>query len=126
MHYSGLKTTYVVGYDMGVARETATHREENKTMTNEKVEALEKLGAKRWTKGSYDRLYIGAKVLGLECSYYKTGNVKDATFRGDSISNCEARRLMYAKTYIDIATGTLYSDNDKLKAAAAELLASVE
>ena len=83
---------------------------------------------KSWAQrdGQKAVLYIGAKVLGLECSYYKTGNVKDATFRGDSISNCEARRLMYAKTYIDIATGTLHSDNDKLKAAAAELLASVE
>ena len=95
-------------------------------MTSEKIEKLEKLGAKRWTKGNYDRLYISAKVLGLDCDYYKTGNVKDAAFRGDSISNCEARRLMYAKTYIDIAAGTLHSDNDKLKAAAAELLASVE
>ena len=94
--------------------------------TNEKVEALEKLGAKRWTKGSYDRLYIGAKVLGLDCDYYKTGNVKDAAFRGDSISNCEARRLMYAKTYIDVKTGELHSDSDKLRDAATELLKSVE
>ena len=78
-------------------------------MTNEKVEALEKLGAKRWT-----------------CDYYKTGNVKDAAFRGDSISNCEARRLMYAKTYIDVKTGELHSDSDKLRDAATELLKSVE
>lgn len=90
-------------------------------MTQERIEQLEALGFKRWTKGAYDRLYINAGTLGLVCAYYNTGNVKSAEFNGEYVSNCEARRMKAAKTFIDIKTGRLYSDNDKLKEAAMKL-----
>lgn len=94
---------------------------------NEKM--IEKLAAKgfsRWTKGKYDRMYINAKDLGLDCEYYKTGNIADATFRGEGVSNSEAYRMKAAKTYIDIATGEVVSDNRYLKEAAEEVLEAVK
>lgn len=96
-------------------------------MMNEKM--IEKLAAKgfnRWTKGKYDRMYVNAKDLGLACEYYKTGNVHSATFQGEGISNSEAYRMKAAKTYIDVETGEVVSDNRYLKEAAEEVLEAVK
>lgn len=90
-------------------------------MIKDRIEELEEKGFSRWTKGNLDRLYINAAQLGLICSYYKTGNISNATFNGVSISNAEARRMKGSKTFIDIKTGKVYSDNELLKKAAAEL-----
>lgn len=91
-------------------------------MTSEMIEKLEKAGFKRWTKGDKDRLYVNAKELGLELSYYKTGNVSDAKFCGDSISNSEGRRLHAAKTYIDLTSDTIISDEARLAQKVAEIV----
>ena len=94
---------------------------------NEKM--IEKLAAKgfnRWTKGKYDRMYVNAKDLGLVCEYYKTGNVHSATFQGERVSNSEAYRMKAAKTYIDVETGEVVSDNHYLKEAAEEVLEAVK
>lgn len=87
----------------------------------ERIEELEQLGFKRWQKGTMDRLYINAWNLGLECAYYKTGSIKDAWFNGESISNSEGYRMKAAKTYIDVKTGRVYSDNYSLEQAAKKL-----
>lgn len=85
------------------------------------VEELEDLGFKRWTKGTMDRMYIDAKNLGLEVGYYNTGNVRWAEFEGSSISNAEARRLLGAKTYIDLKTNKVHSTHSWLAEPAAKL-----
>lgn len=90
-------------------------------MTDERIKELEELGFTRWQKGNMDRLYINAEMLGFECIYYKTGNIKSAWFQGDEISNSEGYRMKAAKTYIDVKTGVCYSDNNQLKKAAEEL-----
>lgn len=87
----------------------------------DRIEELEAMGFKRWTKGGMDRLYINASALGLNCSYYKTGNISNAWFDGYEISNCEARRMKASKTYIDIKTEKVYSDNTTLAEKAAEI-----
>ena len=79
------------------------------------------MGFNRWTKGNLDRMYINASQLGLECTYYRTGNIRSAEFCGEAISNCQARRMKSAKTYIDVKTGRVHSDVPSLAAAAAEL-----
>ena len=94
-------------------------------LTEERINELVKMGFTRWTKGNYDRLYINASTLGLDCTYYKTGNISGATFGDHSISNAEARRMKAAKTYIDVKTGKAYSDNYTLLKAA-EKLAGIE
>ena len=68
-----------------------------------------------------DRLYINASQLGLVCEYYKTGNISYAEFQGNSVSNCEARRMKAAKTFIDLKTEKVYSDSTILERAAAQL-----
>ena len=87
----------------------------------DRIEELEAMGFKRWTKGGMDRLYINASALGLNCTYYKTGNVSNAWFDGYEISNCEARRMKASKTYIDVKTEKVYSDNATLAEKAAEI-----
>lgn len=76
------------------------------------IEALENAGARRWTKGDHDRLYINAEELGLEYERYNTGNVRSATWCGNRISNADARRLMAGKAYVDVATGELHVRTD--------------
>lgn len=86
-----------------------------------KIAVLEEKGFKRWQKGNMDRLYVNAPVLGLQCEYYKTGNIYRATFQGSLISNCEAYRIKSAKTYIDVKTWEVFSDHKWCKEAAAQL-----
>ena len=76
------------------------------------IKALEEKGFNRWQKGNLDRLYVNATMLGLVCEYYKTGNIKTAYFCEGLISNCQARRMKAAKTFIDVKTGTVYSDSE--------------
>ena len=90
-------------------------------LTEERINELIEKGFTRWTKGNYDRLYINASTLGLDCTYYKTGNISGATFGDHSISNSEARRMKAAKTYIDVKTGKAYSDSYTLLKAVEEL-----
>ena len=76
------------------------------------IEKLEAAGAKRWSKYGKDRLYIDAKTLGLELSYYKTGNVSSAKWQGESVSNADGRRLGSSKVYVDVADGSLHVSTD--------------
>lgn len=73
-------------------------------MMNEKMIAkLESKGFKRWTKGTADRLYVDCYALGLE-------NGRWATMGGYDLSHADTRRVKAAKTYIDVQTGELVSD----------------
>lgn len=64
----------------------------------------------RWARigGGRDRLYINVTKLGLEVEYYKTGNVRDAKFEGETMSNASGRRMLAAKVYVDVADGELH------------------
>lgn len=81
-------------------------------MEAREIEKLEAAGAKRWSKYGKDRLYIDAKVLGLELDHYKTGNISHAKWQGESISNADGRRLANSKVYVDVADGSLHVDTD--------------
>lgn len=81
-------------------------------MDEREIRALEDAGAKRWTKGAMDRLYINAELIGLDVSYYKTGNVSNATWQGKTVSNADGRRLHYSKIWIDIRDGSLHVRTD--------------
>lgn len=95
-------------------------------MTDKMIAKLEAKGGKRWIKGNMDRMYFNATVLGLELEYYKTGNIRDASFRGTGLSNSMGGRYKAAKTYIDLATGDVHSDFDCLADAVRELIAQAE
>jgi hypothetical protein len=87
----------------------------------DQISDLEAMGFKRWQKNGMDRLYVDARRIGLEVSYYKTGNVSSASFDGYSISNSEARRMLGAKTYIDLVKRQIVSDNRDLAIKVAEI-----
>ena len=95
-------------------------------MTDAKIQKLEQIGFKRWTKGTMDRLYINAEQLGLDCAYYKTGNISGADFKGERISNSEAYRMKAAKTYVDARTGVLHGTHAILREAAEQLIDAVD
>lgn len=92
-------------------------------MTENMINKLVAMGCNRWTKGNHDRLYINADLLGVECDFYKSGNISSAWFRGEKISNAQALRYLGGKTYIEVATGEVHSDYDALADAARELIA---
>lgn len=70
------------------------------------IEALEKKGFNRWTKGEMDRLYFNLEKAGaLELDYYKSGNLRSAYLDGERISNAEACRLLAVKCFIDLKNG---------------------
>lgn len=98
---------------------------EIKTMAKditERIEELEAMGFKRWQKNGMDRMYINASVLGLTCTYYKTGNIQSAVFNGIDISNSEAYRIKNTKTYIDLNKKCIVSDSARLAAATADMI----
>ena len=95
-------------------------------MTDTMIAKLEAKGGNRWIKGSMDRMYFNATAIGLELEYYKTGNIRSASFRGTGLSNCMGGRYKAAKTYIDLATGEVHSDFDCLADAVRELIAQAE
>ena len=92
-------------------------------LTNETIKALEDKGFSRWTKGTMDRLYIKPTYIGLELTYYKTGNVSSASINGKSISNSRGRAMQSAKCYIDIKTGKCVSPFREFEEAMEQLLA---
>lgn len=70
------------------------------------IEALEKKGFSRWTKGNMDRLYFSIEKSGsLDLDYYKSGNLRSADLNGERISNAEACRLLAVKCFIDLKNG---------------------
>ena len=70
------------------------------------IDALEKKGFSRWTKGDMDRLYFSLEKSGaLGLDYYKSGNLRSADLEGERISNAEACRLLAVKCFIDLKKG---------------------
>jgi hypothetical protein len=70
----------------------------SKKVTEEKMttieESLERIG-RRWQKNGMDRIYFSDlhEYVGLELTFYGSGNVSSAKLNGTSISNSEGRKL---------------------------------
>lgn len=101
---------------------TEAKAEQSKDSKEARIEKLVAMGAKRWQKAGYDRLYINAKAVGLYVEYYNSGNVRYAEWRDEKISNSEAYRMLGAKVYIDVETMKVHGNNDNLVKAAEEML----
>lgn len=83
-------------------------REAKEMTKEEKIERLIAAGAKRWQKGTMDRLYINAEIIGL--SYDCNG--QNGTFAGKTISNSKVRDLKSEKHYIDCADMSLHTNTN--------------
>jgi hypothetical protein len=92
--------------------ETKTRTEEERM--SDTVKRLIQLGGNEWRKSeTLHRVYLNTDTLadlyGLDCSFYRTGNVSSASLRGSAISNSEARRILGSlpeKFWYDIPSGT--------------------
>lgn len=76
------------------------------------TETMTAIGGSRWTKGAHDRVYINdwAAFIGLEVSRYNTGNIASASYKGETISNSQAYKLLGSidKVWFDAADGKLH------------------
>jgi hypothetical protein len=74
-------------------------------------EALVAVGGSRWQKHGLDRIYFDdlSRWYGVETERYKSGNIASARFRGERISNAEARRIigrfLDARLWWDVQSG---------------------
>ena len=81
------------------------------------IEDLVAMGANRWQKAGYDRLYLnkaGIKLASLEIDRYNSGNIFLAKFKGEKISNSAANRILgsLSKAYINLENGKLVYTNN--------------
>lgn len=93
-------------------------------LSEKQIEALEKKGFRRWTKGDYDRLYIN--VIKLPGVY---GSSSELEIDGDKLSRTKSWKVSNAKIWIDVVTAEVHADaayhEDFLKSAAEKLLSEV-
>jgi hypothetical protein len=61
------------------------------------------IGGRAWTgSGGTSRVYLQIEeIIGLDVEMYRTGNVRSAVLRGRDVSNCEARRILSSRLYVD-------------------------
>lgn len=85
------------------------------------ITRLEQAGFKRWKKSGYDRLYINASTLGLQCDTYSSGWISTATYNGVLISNARARRMLAMQMYVDVATGEFVARSGRGQSADDEI-----
>lgn len=97
---SGFRAIEFIAEALRLAWEEAKAEE----MTDEeKIEALEAKGFKRWTKYGKDRLYIDVKkLMNINIQRRRTGSIADSEMNGETISHRQASRLLSSKIWIDI------------------------
>lgn len=74
------------------------------------LEQAQKLG-KVWEKSGMKRIYINDQIItqaiGLDLSFYKTGNISASTLNGEAISHSRARDILFdikdSKFWFDLA-----------------------
>jgi len=76
------------------------------------VENMIAIGGSEWERHGKHRVYLNnwADLLGLEVGRYKSGNIRWATYKGKSISNSQAYKILGSidKVWFDAADGQLY------------------
>lgn len=115
------------GDDEGAARAFFEEKKKEAGMaklSEKQIEALEKKGFRRWTKGDYDRLYIN--VIKLPGVY---GSSSELEIDGDKLSRTKSWKVSNAKIWIDVATAEVHAEaayhENFLKSAAEKLLSKV-
>lgn len=76
-------------------------------------EALTAIGGNRWQRNGMDRIYFNnwAQFAGLELSYFGTGNISGATWKGELISNSQGYKLATSidKLWFDVTDGLFHA-----------------
>lgn len=112
---------------MTMRDEVAVAEHKVNAVSNDEIAALERAGFSRWTKAGKDRLYINASALGLKCEYKPNypSKIAKAWYGDEQITITKASGMKFAKTYIDVVSGKIYSDIDQLKQDAEALYKAV-
>jgi hypothetical protein len=62
------------------------------------IEKLVEIGGKEWKVSDKHRVYFNldfmAEAIGLDLSFYKTGNICSASLDGEKISNSKANKIL--------------------------------
>ena len=85
-----------------------------KGLSEEKIQALEKKGFKRWTNDDKDRLYIdGYKLEGVTTNWKKNGK-KTISVDGEELSYTKSAIFgsYGSKNYVDVKTGEISVSTD--------------
>lgn len=113
----------------------------SKDIINATTSQLAAAGGIHWIgRAGAERVYFNdlPALFGLECSYYKTGNVFRAQLDGETISNCEAKRILAdlgsLKLFVDTSDMSIHvqqhfrttANYDYESVLVAELVAHVE
>lgn len=83
-------------------------------MTTYTAEQIIRIGGREWRKGNKHRVYINrdvwTRLIGLETSHYKTGNIRSATLDGEQISNSRAYDILHCidSVYWDSTDGQIH------------------
>ncbi|MFI2078535.1 hypothetical protein [Streptomyces triculaminicus] len=76
------------------------------------VETMLAIGGNRWQRNDMDRVYINnwPQFAGLDLSYYGSGNISSASYRGKRISHSQGSKLLGSidKVWYDTADGKLH------------------
>lgn len=76
------------------------------------TETMTAVGGSRWSRGDKDRVYLNnwAALAGLETSHYGTGNISNASYQDENISNRQAGLIAGAldKVWFDVTTGQIH------------------
>lgn len=83
---------------------------------SENIERVAKIlvgmGGSRWTKAGHDRVYFNNanEMVGIETTYYKTGNLSSVKIKGEFVSNCKGRKLIGALNgaYVDLTDNSIH------------------
>lgn len=105
-------------YLVRAAQQVEEQVQEEVNEVSDWIEEAVKLGAKRWTKGAHDRLYLREMARTICCvdiGYYKTGNISHFSINGESHSNAEGGRFMAWNAYYDINAGRLVNPRGNCK-----------
>ena len=88
------------------------------TTSESRSKQLIEMGGNHWQQHGHNRIYISDDMkmaaIGLEISFYKTGNIAGAYLDGKKISNTQARKiynnLIDSKVFWDIANDQWVGD----------------
>lgn len=80
-------------------------------LSEKQIEALEKWGFRRWTKGDKDRLYIRTKQLPNVRTIWKENGKICLEINGEELSYTKSSEVNYASIYIDLADGSIHVDS---------------
>ena len=99
---------------------TLYNPDEDIAFSDGELRALARKGFRRWRRGHVDRLYINAEDMGLK----RTGR-DEYEFEGERLDYWSGRQIEISKTYIDLCTGLVHSNNERARECAERMLNAV-